>query len=56
MILDVLLVILLELCLMVQLDGGCFVIFDLNDLYCRVINCNNCLKCLLDLGVLSIIV
>lgn len=56
MILIVLLVLLLDLCLLVLLDGGCFVIFDLNDLYCCVINCNNCLKCLLDLVVLDIIV
>lgn len=41
---------------MVQFDGGWFVMFDLNDLYCRVINCNNWLKRLIDLGVLEIIV
>lgn len=56
MVLIVLLVLLLDLCLLVLLDGGCFVIFDLNDLYCWVINCNNCLKCLFDLVVLDIIV
>lgn len=52
----VLLVFLLDLCLLVLFDGGCFVILDLNDLYCCVINCNNCLKCLLDFVVLDIIV
>lgn len=56
MILIVVLVILFELCLLVLLDGGCFVILDLNDLYCCVINWNNCLKCLIELCVLDIIV
>lgn len=56
MVLDVVLVILLEFCLMVQFDGGCFVISDLNDLYCCVINCNNCFCCLIDFGVFEIIV
>lgn len=56
MILDVIFVILLDLCFMVQLDGGCFVIFDLNDFYCWVINCNNCLVCLQEIFVLEIIV
>lgn len=56
MIFDVFFVIFFEFRLMVQLDGGCFVIFDLNDFYCCVINCNNCLKCFLDFGVFSIIV
>lgn len=56
MVMIVLLVLLLDLCLLVLLDGGCFVIFDLNDLYCCVINCNNCLCCLFELSVLDIIV
>ena len=37
---------------MVQLDGGRFATSDLNDLYRRVINRNNRLKRLLDLGLL----
>src|SRR5690625_5263284 len=41
---------------MVQLDGGRFAASDLNDLYRRVINRNNRLKRLLDLGATSIIV
>ena len=41
---------------MVQLDGGRFATSDLNDLYRRVINRNNCLKRLLDLGAPEIIV
>src|SRR6185437_10306481 len=41
---------------MVQLDGGRFAISDLNDLYRRVINRNNRLKRLLDLGAPEIIV
>jgi len=56
MILDVLPVIPPELRPMVQLDGGRFATSDLNDLYRRVINCNNRLKRLLDLGAPSIIV
>lgn len=52
----VFLVFLLDLCFLVLLDGGCFVMFDFNDLYCCVINCNNCFKCFLDLVVLDIIV
>ena len=39
-----------------QLDGGRFATSDLNDLYRRVINRNNRLKRLLDLGAPSIIV
>lgn len=56
MIFEVLLVLLLELCLFVLFDGGCFVMLDLNDLYCCVINCNNWLKCLFELKVFEIIV
>ncbi|WP_339148341.1 MULTISPECIES: DNA-directed RNA polymerase subunit beta' [unclassified Sutcliffiella] len=56
MILDVLPVIPPELRPMVQLDGGRFATSDLNDLYRRVINRNNRLKRLLDLGAPSIIV
>ena len=41
---------------MVQLDGGRFATSDLNDLYRRVINRNNRLKKLLDLGAPDIIV
>ena len=41
---------------MVQLDGGRFATSDLNDLYRRVINRNNRLKRLLDLGAPEIIV
>ena len=50
MILDVVPVIPPELRPMVQLDGGRFATSDLNDLYRRVINRNNRLKRLLDLG------
>lgn len=56
MILDVLPVIPPELRPMVQLDGGRFATSDLNDLYRRVINRNNRLKRLLDLGAPDIIV
>ena len=56
MILDVLPVIPPELRPMVQLDGGRFATSDLNDLYRRVINRNNRLKRLFDLGAPSIIV
>ena len=45
-----------ELRPMVQLDGGRFATSDLNDLYRRVINRNNRLKRLLDLGAPDIIV
>src|SRR5699024_9708982 len=55
-ILDVLPIIPPELRPMVQLDGGRFATSDLNDLYRRVINRNNRLKRLLDLGAPSIIV
>ena len=41
---------------MVQLDGGRFATSDLNDLYRRVINRNNRLKRLLELGAPEIIV
>ncbi len=56
MIIDVLPVIPPELRPMVQLDGGRFATSDLNDLYRRVINRNNRLKRLLDLGAPDIIV
>ncbi|WP_284141007.1 DNA-directed RNA polymerase subunit beta' [Virgibacillus sp. LDC-1] len=56
MVLDVLPVIPPEIRPMVQLDGGRFATSDLNDLYRRVINRNNRLKRLLDLGAPSIIV
>jgi DNA-directed RNA polymerase subunit beta' len=56
MILTVLPVIPPELRPMVQLDGGRFATSDLNDLYRRVINRNNRLKRLLDLGAPDIIV
>ncbi|WP_163528017.1 DNA-directed RNA polymerase subunit beta' [Halobacillus ihumii] len=56
MILDVLPVVPPELRPMVQLDGGRFATSDLNDLYRRVINRNNRLKRLLDLGAPTIIV
>jgi len=56
MVLDVLPVIPPELRPMVQLEGGRFATSDLNDLYRRVINRNNRLKRLLDLGAPSIIV
>ncbi len=56
MILDILPVIPPELRPMVQLDGGRFATSDLNDLYRRVINRNNRLKRLLELGAPEIIV
>jgi len=56
MILEVLPVIPPELRPMVQLDGGRFATSDLNDLYRRVINRNNRLKRLLELGAPDIIV
>ena len=56
MILDVIPVIPPDLRPMVQLDGGRFATSDLNDLYRRVINRNNRLKRLLDLGAPDIIV
>lgn len=55
MILDVLPVIPPELRPMVQLEGGRFATSDLNDLYRRVINRNNRLKKLLDMGAPDII-
>lgn len=56
MVLEVLPVIPPEIRPMVQLDGGRFATSDLNDLYRRVINRNNRLKRLLDLGAPDIIV
>jgi DNA-directed RNA polymerase subunit beta' len=56
MILDAIPVIPPDLRPMVQLDGGRFATSDLNDLYRRVINRNNRLKRLLDLGAPEIIV
>ena len=56
MILSVIPVIPPEIRPMVQLDGGRFATSDLNDLYRRVINRNNRLKRLLDLGAPDIIV
>jgi len=56
MILEALPVIPPDLRPMVQLDGGRFATSDLNDLYRRVINRNNRLKRLLDLGAPDIIV
>jgi DNA-directed RNA polymerase subunit beta' len=56
MILDAIPVIPPDLRPMVQLDGGRFATSDLNDLYRRVINRNNRLKRLLDLGAPNIIV
>ncbi|MDR1100966.1 MAG: DNA-directed RNA polymerase subunit beta' [Clostridiales bacterium] len=56
MILDVVPVIPPDIRPMVQLDGGRFATSDLNDLYRRVINRNNRLKRLLDLGAPDIIV
>jgi DNA-directed RNA polymerase subunit beta' len=56
MILDAVPVIPPDLRPMVQLDGGRFATSDLNDLYRRVINRNNRLKRLLDLGAPEIIV
>ena len=56
MVIDVLPVIPPELRPMVQLDGGRFATSDLNDLYRRVINRNNRLRRLLELGAPDIIV
>lgn len=56
MILEVIPVIPPELRPMVQLDGGRFATSDLNDLYRRIINRNNRLKRLIDLGAPEIIV
>ena len=56
MVLDCIPVIPPDLRPMVQLDGGRFATCDLNDLYRRVINRNNRLKRLLDLGAPEIIV
>ncbi|MFB0971736.1 MAG: DNA-directed RNA polymerase subunit beta', partial [Neofamilia sp.] len=56
MVLEVLPVIPPDLRPMVQLDGGRFATSDLNDLYRRVINRNNRLKKLLDIGAPDIIV
>ena len=56
MILDCIPVIPPELRPMIQLDGGRFATSDLNDLYRRVINRNNRLKKLIDLGAPSIII
>ena len=56
MIMDVVPVIPPDLRPMVQLDGGRFATSDLNDLYRRVINRNNRLRRLLDLGAPDIIV
>ena len=56
MIMDCIPVIPPELRPMIQLDGGRFATSDLNDLYRRVINRNNRLKKLIDLGAPSIII
>ncbi len=56
MILDVIPVIPPDIRPMVQLDGGRFATSDLNDLYRRIINRNNRLKRLLELGAPDIIV
>ena len=56
MVLDVLPVIPPELRPMIQLDGGRFATSDLNDLYRRIINRNNRLRRLLELGAPTIIV
>ncbi|GAB3305712.1 DNA-directed RNA polymerase subunit beta' [Epidermidibacterium keratini] len=56
MVLDCVPVVPPELRPMVQLDGGRFATSDLNDLYRRVINRNNRLKRLLDLGAPEIII
>ncbi len=56
MVLDVIPVIPPEIRPMVQLDGGRFATSDLNDLYRRVINRNNRLKKLLELGAPDIII
>ena len=56
MVLDVLPVLPPELRPMVQLDGGRFATSDLNDLYRRVINRNNRLKKLMELGAPDVII
>ena len=56
MVLDVIPVLPPELRPMVQLDGGRFATSDLNDLYRRVINRNNRLKKLLELGAPNVII
>ena len=56
MIMDAIPVIPPELRPMIQLDGGRFATSDLNDLYRRVINRNNRLKKIIDLGAPSIII
>ena len=56
MVMDVIPVLPPELRPMVQLDGGRFATSDLNDLYRRVINRNNRLKKLLELGAPEVIV
>jgi DNA-directed RNA polymerase subunit beta' len=56
MIMDTIPVIPPELRPMIELDGGRFATSDLNDLYRRVINRNNRLKKLIDLGAPSIII
>ncbi len=56
MIMDVIPVLPPDLRPLVQLDGGRFATSDLNDLYRRVINRNNRLKRLLDLGAPDVIV
>ena len=56
MIMDCIPVLPPELRPMIQLDGGRFATSDLNDLYRRVINRNNRLKKLIDLGAPSIII
>ena len=56
LVMDVIPVIPPDLRPMVQLDGGRFATSDLNDLYRRVINRNNRLKRLLDLGAPDIII
>ena len=56
MILDAIPVIPPDIRPMVQLDGGRFATSDLNDLYRRIINRNNRLKRLLELGAPDIIV
>ncbi len=56
MIIEALPVIPPELRPMIQLDGGRFATSDLNDLYRRVINRNNRLKKLIELGAPSIII
>ena len=56
MIMDAIPVIPPELRTMIQLDGGRFATSDLNDLYRRVINRNNRLKKLMELGAPSIII